>query len=145
MSFVTLCAIAGRSVIGAVMGEGNRRAVAAANFATQALGTLLFAFGDGPLLLLLGCALFGFGFGNLVSLPPLLLQKEFTGAEVGRAVALIVAVNQAVFAFAPAVLGILRDLAGDYTISFALAATLEGLAAAAVLLGRVKLRLKTLG
>jgi len=145
MSFVTLCAMAGRSVIGAVMGERNRRVVAAANFAIQALGTLLFTFGDGPVPLLLGCALFGFGFGNLVSLPPLLLQREFSGAEVGRAVALIVAVNQAVFAFAPAVLGILRDLAGDYTVSFALAATLQGVAAAVVLLGRVSLRPKTLG
>jgi cyanate permease len=95
--------------------------------------------------LLLGCALFGFGFGNLVSLPPLLLQKEFSGAEVGRAVALIVAVNQALFAFAPAVLGILRDLAGSYTVSFALAATLQGAAAAVVLLGRASSRPKTLG
>ena len=59
--------------------------------------------------------------------------------------ALIVAVNQAVFAFAPAVLGILRDLAGSYTISFALAASLQLAAAAVVLLGRVSLRPKTLG
>ena len=79
------------------------------------------------------------------SLPPLLLQKEFSGAEVGRAVALIVAVNQAVFAFAPAVLGILRDLAGSYTVSFALAATLQAAAAIVVLLGPIALRLKKPG
>jgi len=136
VSLITLCAVAGRSVFGFFMGDHNRRAVAAINFATQALGTALFTFGSGLPMLLAGCVLFGLGFGNLVSLPPLLVQREFSGPDVGKAVALIVAINQAVFAFAPAVLGVLRDFAGNYTWSFTLALAMQVGATLVVLAGR---------
>ena len=64
--------------------------------------------------------LFGLGVGNLVSLPPLIMQKEFAAADVGKAVALMVAVTEAVLAFAPAVFGAVRDIASGYFWSFAL-------------------------
>jgi hypothetical protein len=67
---------------------------------------LLAAGGISVPLLLLGCVLFGLGIGNLTSLPPLIAQAEFCPADVGRVVALVTAINQAVFAFAPAVLGV---------------------------------------
>ncbi|MBV9347160.1 MAG: MFS transporter [Pseudolabrys sp.] len=140
LSLVTLCAVAGRSLLTRFMHDENRRRVAAVNFLMQAAGTALFTFGGGLPTMLAGCVLFGLGFGNLVSLPPLLVQREFSGPEIGRAVALIVAVNQAVFAFSPAALGILRDFAGSYTASFAVATTLQLLAAAIVLLGRPRVR-----
>lgn len=135
MSLITISAVAGRTLLGWLIGERDRRIAAAVNFAVQAAGTVLFTFGRGDAVLLLGCVLFGLGLGNLVSLPPLILQKEFSAAEVGKAVALIVAINQAVFAFAPAALGILRDLAGNYVLAFALVAALQAISAAIVLMG----------
>jgi cyanate permease len=63
--------------------------------------------------------------GNLISLPSLIVQKEFAAADTAKVVALITAINQAVFAFAPAVLGWLRDVEADYTLPFGMAAGLQ--------------------
>jgi cyanate permease len=91
----------------------------------QACGTILFTVASGVPLLLCGCILFGLGVGNLVTLPPLIIQKEFPVNDVGRAVALTVAINQAVFAFAPAAIGVLRDIEGNYTVPFAIIAGIQ--------------------
>ena len=135
VSLAALCAVVGRTALGWVLGERDRRMAASANFALQACGTALLAFGSG-VPALLGCILFGLGAGNLVSLPPLLAQQEFAGPDVGRVVALLTAINQAVFAFAPAVLGALRDLAGNYTLAFALAGCVQAAAALIVIVHR---------
>ena len=115
-------AVAGRTLFGWVLGDRDRRVVASVNFALQACGTGLLTLGSGASVLLCGCILFGLGVGNLTSLPPLIAQKEFAAGDVGRVVALITAINQAVFALAPAVLGALRDLEGSYKVAFGLAA-----------------------
>ncbi len=105
-------------MLGWSIGGGSRRNAAALNFIMQACGTAILAFASGVPALICGCVLFGLGVGNLVSLPPLIIQREFAAGDVGRAVALTVAINQATFAFAPAVLGALRDFAGSYTLAF---------------------------
>ena len=75
--------------------------------------------------------------GNLLTLPPLIAQREFPPETVSRAVALITAVNQAVFAFAPALLGVLREVSGSYLLPFLVAAAVQLVAACVVILGRV--------
>jgi predicted MFS family arabinose efflux permease len=127
----SVCAILGRTLLGRTIGERSRRNAAAINLLVQAAGTTLLTAGSGVPGLLAGCVLFGFGIGNLVSLPPLIIQREFAPGDVGRAVALVIAINQATFAFAPAVLGMLRDLGGGYALPFAVAALIQ-LAAAAI-------------
>jgi hypothetical protein len=92
---------------------------------------LLAAGGSVPLLLL-GCALFGLGVGNLLSLPPLIAQAEFPAADVGRVVALMQAINQAFYAFAPAGFGLLRQVASAEAALW-LTLALQGLAAVLVL------------
>ncbi|WP_421998272.1 MFS transporter [Reyranella sp.] len=132
ISLATLCAVIGRTLMARALGGYDRRVAAAANFAMQAVGSLLLALGAGAPVLALGCVLFGLGVGNLTSLPPLIAQREFRPADVGMVVALLTAINQAVFAFAPAVFGGLRDLAGGYIAAFLLAAIVQILAAAIV-------------
>jgi predicted MFS family arabinose efflux permease len=132
ISLASVCAILGRFVLGSTIGERSRRVAATVNLLVQAAGTVLLAVGGGVPVLLAGCVMFGFGIGNLVSLPPLIIQREFAARDVGRAVALVIAINQAGFAFAPAVLGALRDLGGGYALPFALAALIQ-LAAAAII------------
>ncbi|BBK42265.1 MFS transporter [Allostella vacuolata] len=138
LSLVTLCAVAGRSLLGLLLpAHMDRRIAAAANFAVQVAGTLalLLAGATSVPLLLLGCVLFGLGVGNLISLPPLVVQAEFARGDAMRAVALVTAVNQAVFAFAPAVLGALRDVAAWDGAPIGLAMLIQLAAAWAVLLG----------
>jgi len=93
--------------------------------------------------LLTGVVLFGLGFGNATSLPPLIAQVEFVKDDVARAVALVVGA-QAAYAFAPATFGLIRAFApklvdappGAAPYVFVIAALLQGLAIAAFLAGR---------
>ena len=136
ISLVTLCAVLGRTLLGWLLGERDRRLAAAANLLMQAAGSLLLAFGEGMAPLAAGCVLFGLGVGNLVSLPPLIAQSEFRAADVGTVVALVTAINQAVFAFAPASFGWLHDLVGSYIAAFLAAAVAQAAAAAIIACGR---------
>jgi cyanate permease len=136
VSLATICAVIGRFLTGRLIGEHDRRFAAALNFAVQIAGVLLLIFSGGWPGLTLGCVLFGLGIGNLTSLPPLIVQKEFDRADVITAVALIVAINQGVFAFAPAIIGALREVTANYQLPFALIAVIQLLAAVIILLGR---------
>jgi cyanate permease len=102
----------------------------------QAVGSLFLAFGNGIAPLAAGCILFGLGVGNLTSLPPLIAQREFRSADVGTVVALVIAINQAVFAFAPVIFGWLHDFTASYVAAFLVAAGIQVAAAAVLALGR---------
>lgn len=136
----TLCAIAGRTGLGWMLPQGaDRRRALAANFGLQVCGSLvlLAAGGDSVALLLLGVVLFGLGLGNATSLPPLIAQADFAATDTARAVALVTAFSQACYAFAPAVFGLVRDMAppsGSGAPSLFMAAAAIQLAAAAVVL-----------
>jgi MFS family permease len=136
VSLATICAVVGRTLAGWWIGDHDRRIAAAINFAIQIVGVLLLIFGNGWVVLTLGCMLFGLGIGNLTSLPPLIAQKEFSREDVVTAVALIVAINQAVFAFAPAIVGVIRDATSGYVLPFSIVACVQLLAATVILLGR---------
>ena len=147
MALITAMAIAGRTSLGWAMPIGaDRRLVACAGYAVQLVGSVMFYFAAGQsiALLLAGVVLFGLGFGNATSLPPLIAQVEFVKDDVARAVAVVVGMAQAAYAFAPATFGLIRAFApqqpdappGAAPEVFILAALLQGLAIAAFLAGR---------
>lgn len=145
MGLATALAIGGRTLTGWVMpAGGDRRLFACFSYAVQCAGSIAFAIAAGTSipLLLLGIVLFGAGFGNSTSLPPLISQSEFVQHDVPRAVALIVAIAQAAYAFAPAAFGAIRELSsgaaapGVAPYLFVSAALVQGLAIAAFLAGR---------
>ena len=147
MALITAMAIAGRTVLGQTMPIGaDRRLVACAGYAAQLMGSVMFycAAGQSAPLLLTGVILFGLGFGNATSLPPLIAQVEFVKEDVARAVALVVGLAQAAYAFAPATFGLVRTLApqasavapGAAPGVFVAAAVLQSLAISAFLAGR---------
>ena len=87
MGLATALAIAGRTLIGWAMPLGaDRRLVACAGYGVQLAGSVVFivAAGTSVPLLLLGVVLFGIGFGNATSLPPLIAQVEFVKDDVLR-------------------------------------------------------------
>jgi cyanate permease len=135
VSVTTVAAITGRLLMAAVPPEFDRRIASALNLLLQVAGSALLTLGT-PIPSFVGCALFGLGVGNVVSLPPLIAQAEFSSADVLRVVALVTAVNQVFFAFAPALFGTLRDLTGSYALPIALAAALQIAATIVILLGR---------
>jgi hypothetical protein len=147
MGLVTAMAIAGRTLISwAMPAYADRRLVACASYAVQIAGCAAFIAADGTSvkLLLLGVVLFGAGFGNGTWLPPLIAQAEFVAEDVPRVVALIVAISQGAYAFAPVVFGIVREFttaaadAGSDAAPglFIVAGIVQGLAISAFLAGR---------
>jgi hypothetical protein len=75
----------------------------------------------------------------VTSLPPLIAQTEFRPSDVPRVVALVTAVSQAAYAFAPAAFGLLRDFGGAVSprtgdiLLFAFAALVQVASAVAML------------
>ena len=145
MGLITAMAIVGRLILGQLMTPGtDRRLAACVGYAAQLVGSVVFFFAAGAdvTLLLFGVVLFGIGFGNATSLPPLIAQVEFVREDVPRAVALIVAIAQGGFAFAPAAFGWIRELSpaglvpGEAPGVFLAASCIQGLAIAAFLAGR---------
>jgi hypothetical protein len=146
IGFVTALAIVGRTAMGYLMPpDADRRLIACAGYVLQCAGslTLLAAGGTSVPLLLSGIVLFGCGFGNATSLPPLIAQVEFADEDVPRAVSLVVASAQAAYAFAPATFGVIRDLlpATGFTSNggagvFVFAATVQALAIVMFFAGR---------
>jgi len=137
MSAATACAVVGRTAVGALLPESaDRRVAGAANFLLQAMGSAALAFsGGGPALLVLGAVLFGLGIGNLLSLPPLIAQRDWPPAEVARVVAVVTAVNQAFYAFGPGLFGAAMESLGAWAPPTA-AGVLQVAAAAVLMAGR---------
>lgn len=134
----TAAAILGRLAVGWLMPAGaDRRRVASLSLLVQMAGclALVLAGGTNAPLLLLGVVLVGLGIGNATSLPPLIAQVEFARADALRVVALIVAISQGAYAFAPATYGLLRQVGPDWAI-FVAAALIQLASILAYLAGR---------
>ena len=141
MGIGTGAGMCGRVAVGWLMPvHADRRLVACASYAMQICGAvaLILAAGTNVPLLLIGVLLFGLGIGNATSLPPLIAQVEFVKDDVPRVVALTVAIGQAVYAFAPALFGLVREFVSlwDGGAVFAVAAAVQALSIGALLIGR---------
>jgi len=135
---VGIAAVVGRLAVGSrADAKSNWRVIAALSLVAQALGcgTLALAHGSSPALLILGAVVFGLGVGNAMSVPPVIASLEFSRDDVGRAVALIVAISQGAYAVAPAIFGLLRQFWPDQVI-FLTAVAIQLAAIAAYLSGR---------
>jgi hypothetical protein len=143
----TACAILGRAAAVRLLAHVNdRRLVGAVSYLVQASGAaiLLVAWDGQAWAIICGVALFGMGIGNATSLPPAIAQDDFAATDVQRAVALIVAIAQGSYAFAPAIFGMLLYAgepsppsgAGHGALLFTAAIAIQLAAAATLLVGR---------
>jgi MFS family permease len=133
VSLTTFAAVLGRVVTGYIADRFDRRAVACANFIMQMFGMAILATATAPAMLYIGCALFGLGVGNTISLPGLLVQQEFPKQDFARIVSLVVAINQFSFAFGPSLLGQLEQAEGSYSAGLLACLLMEALAASIVI------------
>ena len=136
LSLTTVAAISGRIPMGALADRLNRRTIAGLNFLAQVAGLVLLARASSSAVVYAGCVLFGFGVGNVITLPGLLIEGEFPREQFAAIVSVITATNQLAFAFAPALVGILRDATGSYGVSLAVCAAADLVAAGVVAFGR---------
>lgn len=134
LSVTALSAVVGRIVVGAMADRIDRRLATSANLALQVVAMIVLLSTSSAPALFLGCILFGFGVGNLITLPGLIVQQEFPRRDFARAVSLSVAVAQLVAAIGPYLLGLLHDLSGNYRSSLIACLVLQIVAAFVVLI-----------
>jgi cyanate permease len=106
--------------------------MACVNFIVQMFGLAILATATAPVMLYLGCGLFGLGVGNTTSLPGLLVQQDFPKQHFARIVSLVVAINQFSFAFGPSLLGQLERAEGSYSAGLLVCLSMEAVAAIVV-------------
>jgi MFS family permease len=134
VSVTALSALVGRFAVGLVIDRIDRRGATSANLVVQIAGMIVLLSTSSVFGLYFGCILFGFGVGNLITLPGLIVQQEFPRRDFARAVSLNVAITQLVAAVGPSILGVLHDLSGDYRTSLIACLVLQAAAAVLVLL-----------
>jgi MFS family permease len=133
VSATSLSALVGRLAVGLVIDRVDRRGASAAVLCVQVSAMIVLLSSESLFGLYLGCILFGFGVGNLITLPGLIVQQEFPRRDFARAVSLNVAINQLVAATGPSILGVLHDLSGSYRTSLMACLVLQAAAAILVL------------
>jgi predicted MFS family arabinose efflux permease len=137
IALLTAMAVVGRVLFSTVIDRLNQRLASALSFVSQALALLVIINFRNDVIIIAACAMFGFSVGNLITLPSLIVQREFDPRSFGVLVSLLTAITQITYAFGPGVIGALRDFSGSYTIPFYGCIVLE-LMAAVLVMFRVK-------
>jgi MFS family permease len=125
VAVLTISAISGRLALGAFADRLDIHRFAALSLASQAAALLAITWLTDTTSLMIACAVFGLSAGNVITLPSLVLQREFEAASFGMLVALSWAITQFTYAFGPGVMGALRDLTGGYGASLAMCIALD--------------------
>ena len=118
VALLTAMAMAGRVLFSTVIDRLNQRLASAISFVSQAVALSIIINSRNDVVLIGCCALFGFSVGNLITLPSLIVQREFDPRAFGVLISLITAVNQVTYAFGPGIVGLLRDASGSYSLPF---------------------------
>ena len=133
VSLTTAMAVVGRVLFGVIVDRLDQRLAASASGVSQAIALFIVINTRNEMALYAACALFGFSVGNMITLPSMIVQREFSAAAFGVLVSLVTAICQFTYAFGPGIVGLLRDAFGGYTVPFYVCAALELIAAAIVL------------
>ena len=140
VALMTAMAVVGRVLFSFVIDRLNQRLASAISFVSQAVALVVIINVHNDIALIAACALFGFSVGNLITLPALIVQREFDPRSFGVLISLITAINQVTYAFGPGVIGLLRDASGSYALPFYGCIGLELVAAVLIMIrGRHRL------
>ena len=138
VALLTAMAMAGRVLFSTVIDRLNQRLASAVSFVSQAVALSIIINSRNDVVLIGCCALFGFSVGNLITLPSLIVQREFDPRAFGVLISLITAINQVTYAFGPGIVGLLRDASGSYSLPFYGCIGLELIAAVLIMPRRRK-------
>lgn len=134
VAVTTAMAVTGRLCLGAVVDRLDPGKAAAVSLLTQAAALCAIAWTTEPAVLFVACAVFGFSIGNLITLPPLIVHREFAPADFAAVLGLSTSVCGIVNALGPGVVGLVRAVTGGYTAALMLCVVLQLVAAAILLL-----------
>jgi predicted MFS family arabinose efflux permease len=135
VAVLTAMAVVGRVLFSTVIDRLNQRLASALSFVSQALALAIIINSRNEVLMIAACALFGFSVGNMITLPSLIVQRDFDPRSFGILVSLLTAINQITYAFGPGIVGLLRDASGSYALPFYGCIGLELTAAVLIMTG----------
>ena len=135
VALTTSMAVIGRFCLGMVVDRLNPRLVTTVSLASQAAALLVITQTDKAAALFAACSVFGFTIGNLITLPPLIIHREFNATDFTVVMGLSTAFSGTVGALGPGLVGLVRSLSGGYAVGLTLCIALELVAAVVVLYG----------
>jgi MFS family permease len=133
VAVTTTMAVIGRLCLGLVVDRLDPRLATAVSLVTQAGALFTVTQTADTTILFIACAVYGFSIGNLITLPPLIIHREFEPAAFGAVLGLSTAVCGIVSAFGPGLVGFVRGATGGYTAALMLCLALQLIAATMVL------------
>jgi len=114
VSVMTMMAVTGRLTLGMLVDRLDVRLISAASMFSQAAALFAMTRTTDPTLLLVCCAAYGFSVGNIITLPSLIIQREFSGQAFAMVLGLSTAIGTFAGALGPGLIGLIRAAAGDY-------------------------------
>jgi MFS family permease len=114
VSLMTTFAVIGRLTLGAVVDRLDPRLISSVSMFSQAVALFVMTRTSDASLLLACCAAYGFSVGNIITLPALIVQREFPASAFGMVLGLSTAIGTFAGALGPGVIGLIRDATGNY-------------------------------
>ena len=112
------------------------RVTAALVLVVAGTGLAIVSFAQSSWQIVAGVLVYGFMAGNITTLSPLIVRREFGAASFGAVFGMTAMLIQFVSAMGPAFFGTLHDLTGGYAIPVGIAALMNFIAAVCVIAGR---------
>lgn len=133
VTIMAAMAVVGRLSLGLFVDRLDPRLACAASMTSQATALFVLLQSTNATVLLACCAVYGFSIGNMITFPPLIIQREIGSSAFAAAMGLGTSISGIVSAFGPGIVGLARSFTGNYTTAFALCVVLDLVAAGIVL------------
>jgi cyanate permease len=133
VSISAAMSLTGRTCLALIVDRLDPRLTSAVSVLTQAAALVTITQTSNVAILFAACAVFGFSIGNLITLPALIIHREFAPAMFATVMGLSIAAGGIINAFGPAIVGLLRDSTGSYTAPLLFCVGLELVAVVIVL------------
>jgi MFS family permease len=134
VSVMAVMAVVGRLTLGAVVDRLDPRMISSVSMFSQAVALFAMTQTTDAALLLAACAAYGFSVGNIITLPSLIIQREFRPETFGMVLGLSTALGTFAGALGPGLIGLIREATGDYVAALAVCLALKIVGSALVLI-----------
>lgn len=125
VSVMTVMAVTGRLTLGTIVDRLDPRWISGVSMFSQAAALFAMTQTTDVTLLIVCCAVYGFSVGNIITLPSLIIQREFPAAAFGMVLGLSTAIGTFTGALGPGLIGLIRGATGDYVAAFLLCMALK--------------------
>ena len=136
VSATAVAALVSRLLLSRFADQIDPRVTAAAVLLCAAIALASIALWPVPAVMVAACVLIGATIGNVTTLSPIIVRREFGAASFGAVFGITSCVIQLATGVGPSFYGLLHDGFGSYRVPLLLAAAMDLVAVGAVLAGR---------